>query len=204
MRKYTGKSIRLGAAAVAIIAALCSPIAASAATTSTNTTINATISSTISMTTSTTVAVGVTPTASGAMSSAFDNVQVTTNSNNGYVLSFADADATTTLVSGANSISADAGTQASPSTTLTNNAWGYRVDGVGGFGAGPTTAETNIASSAFKWAGVPASASPNTLKTTATTALNDQTKVWYGVKVDTTKPSGTYSDTVTYTAVTNS
>lgn len=195
-------SSRLSAIA-AVVAVVLSPVAASAASTTASTTINATVGSIISMTTSSTVAIGVTPTASGAMSSNSDAVSVSTNNALGYVLTLADTDATTTLVSGANTFLADAGSQAVPSASLTLNRWGYRVDSVGGFGAGTTTAETNIASSAFKWAGVPASGSANTLKTTATTATNDITTVWYGVKADTTKPNGVYTDSVTYTATTN-
>lgn len=188
---------------VAVFAVIIAPVAASAATATTSTTINATLGSTISMTTSGTVAIGVTPTASGAMSSNSDTVTVATNNSAGYVLTFSNNDTTTNLVSGANTFTADAGTQAVPTSTLTNNRWGYRVDSVGGFGVGATTAETNVASSAFSWAGVPSSAAPNTLKTTATTATADVTTVWYGVKADTTKPSGVYSDSVTYTATTN-
>lgn len=193
-------------AVVGVVAALgvaASPVIASAVSTTATTTINATVGSVISMTSSTTVAISVTPTASGAMSSASDTVSVSTNNTAGYILKLSDGDTVTNLVSGANTIAADAGTQGTPSTTLTNNRWGYRVDSVGGFGAGPTSAETNIASSVYKWAGVTSSASPNTLKTTATTASADTTTVWYGVKADSTQPNGTYTDTVTYTAVTN-
>lgn len=188
---------------VAAVAVVLSPVAASAATDTKSTTINATINSVISMTTSSTVAIAVTPTASGAMSSNSDTVTVSTNNSTGYTLTLANGDTTTNLVSGGNTIAADAGTQASPSSTLTNNRWGYRIVGVGGFGASATSAETNVANSAYSWAGVPSSASPNTVKTTGATASGDVTTVWYGVKADSTKPSGTYSDSVTYTATTN-
>ncbi|MBC7746476.1 hypothetical protein H7Y40_00650 [Pedobacter sp.] len=198
--KKTHMVTRLTAVA-AVVAAVLSPVAASAVTA--NTTINATVGATISMTTSTTVAIGVTPTAPGSMSSSSDAVSVSTNNALGFTLSLADTDATTTLVSGGNTFVADAGTQASPTASLTNNRWGYRVDSIGGFGAGATTTETNVASSAFSWAGVPATGSPNTIKTTATTASNNITTVWYGVKADTTKPNGVYTDSVTYTATTN-
>lgn len=200
--KYASVSGRL-AAATALVAVILSPVVASAISTTANTTVNATVSSVISMTTSTTVAIGITPTASGAMSSSSDAVSVSTNNSLGYTLTLADTDATTTLVSGANTIAADSGTQAVPSASLTLNRWGYRVDSIGGFGAGATTAETNIASSAFKWAGVPATGAPNTIKSASTTATNDITTVWYGVKVDTSKPNGVYTDSVTYTATTN-
>ncbi len=176
------------------------PLTAFAATDSQNTTINATIASVISLTTSGTVAIGVTPVSGGAQTSASDTVSVSTNNAAGYDLTLADSDATTTLVNGANTIAAHAGTQASP-TALANNTWGYHVDSIGGFGTGGAV-ETNVTSSTIKYAGVPATGSPNNIKSTATVASGDVTTVWYGVKADTSKPNGVYSDTVTYTATT--
>ena len=179
-----------------------SPVLASAVSQTASTTVNATVSSVISMSTSTTVAVNLTPTAGGVVSSASDTVSVSTNNTAGYVLTLADADSTTNLVSGGNTIGAHTGTQASP-TALAANTWGYRVVNVGGFGSGAYSAEANNTSSTSTWAGMPASGSANTLKSTASTASGDTTTVWYGVKVNSTKPAGTYTDTVTYTATTN-
>lgn len=177
------------------------PAVAGAATTST--TINSAISSVISVFTSNgTVTVNVTPTGDGAQTIASDTLTVSTNNTAGYTLQIADSDATTTLTSGGNTIPASSGTQASP-TAQAVNTWGYRVDGVGGFGAGPTSAANSAAIGSLTFAGVPASGAPNTLKNTATTASNDTTTVWYGVAADTTQPTGTYSDTVTYTATAN-
>lgn len=187
---------------LAVFAVATTPVLASAATDTENTTINATIGSTISITTSGTVALGITPDSDGQASSASDTVSVSTNNAGGYNLTLADSDATTTLANGGNSLSAHAGTQGTP-TTLANNTWGYRVDSTGGFGAGPTSTQTNVDALSLTWAGVPASGSANTLKTTATTASNDTTTVWYGAKADTTKPNGVYTGTVTYTATTN-
>ncbi|RYX79474.1 hypothetical protein EON76_02030 [bacterium] len=186
----------------AMVLAAASPVIVSAASTTGSTTINATLASLISITTSTTVALAVTPTASGSATSSSDSVNVTTNNATGYTLSLADTDTNTALVSGGNTIAAHAGTFASP-TTLANNTWGYRVDGVGTFGAGPTAAQPNVANLSGTWAGVPSSASAQQLKTTATNNTGDATTVFYGVKADTTKPSGTYTDSVTYTAITN-
>ena len=187
---------------LAAFAVLATPVLASAAVDTENTTINATIGSTITMTTSGTVALAITPDGDGQSSSASDTVSVSTNNASGYYLTLADSDATTTLANGGNSIAAHAGTQGTP-TTLANNSWGYRVDGAGGFGAGPASAETNVDTLALTWAGVPATGSPNTLKTTGSTASNDTTTVWYGAKADTSKPNGVYTGTVTYTATTN-
>jgi hypothetical protein len=176
------------------------PIAASAV--SGNTTVNATVNSIISVTTVSPVSVSLTPTAGGVVSSSSDTVTVNTNNSAGYNLTLADTDANTSLVSGANSITAHTGTQTTP-TALANNTWGYRVVGVGGFGATAYSVESNNSSSTSTWAGVPASGSPVTLKTTGTTATDDITTVYYGVKATASKPSGTYTDTVTYTATTN-
>lgn len=202
MTKLNTRSVARLSGALAVAAVLVAPVVVSAASTTANTTVNANVGSTISMTTSGTVALAITPTSSGSATSASDSVSVSTNNATGYNLTLADADATTTLVNGANSIAASAGTQAAP-VALANNTWGYRVDNVGGFGAGPTSAQTNVASLSGTWAGVPASGSGNQLKNTATTASGDLTTVWYGAKADTTKPNGTYADTVTYTATTN-
>lgn len=188
--------------AVSILAIAFLPVVVSAVSANTNTVINATINAVISITTSTPVSISLTPVAGGVVSSSSDTVLVSTNNATGYFLTLADNDANTNLVSGANNIAAHAGTQASP-TVLANNTWGYRVDGVGGFGAGPTSAENSNQSSTTIWAGMPATGSPNTLKTTSSTATNDSTTVWYGVRVNTALPNGVYTDTVTYTATTN-
>ena len=201
MRQLGKKTVLFGYV-LAIIGVIASPIIASAATQSSNTTINATVGSVISVSTGGTVAISLTPTAGGVVSSASDTVTVNTNNATGYTLTLADADATTSLASGGNTISAHTGTQASP-TALASNRWGYRIVNVGGFGASAYSAETNNTSSSSTWAGVPATGAANTIKTTATTASGDTTTVWYGVKATSAQPSGTYSDTVTYTATTN-
>jgi hypothetical protein len=196
------KNIKWSAGLVVLGAFFLVPIVSYAADDTEDTVINATIASTISLTTSGTVAIDVTPITGGSQSSAADTVTVSTNNSTGYALTLADADTNTALESGANTIAAHAGTQASP-TALANNRWGYRIDGTGGFGSGPTTALDNASSSSQTFAGVPSSASPNTILTTSSTASGEATTVWFSVKTDTTKPSGVYTDTVTYTATTN-
>jgi hypothetical protein len=188
---------------LAVFAVLVSPIVASAATQSGNTTVNAVVSSTITLTTNPTVTINLQPTSSAVLTSVSDTVQVSTNSANGYYLTLADGDTTTNLVNGSDTLAAHAGTFASP-TALATNTWGYRIVGQGGFTSTAYSAETNATSSSSTWAGIASSASPQTVKTTSTTASNDPTVVWYAVKIDTSKPTGTYTDTVTYTATTNS
>lgn len=198
LRKHLAATVGV----VAIVGAVCSPIVASAISANSNTIINATVNAVISITSGPTVAIGLTPTSSAVVSSSSDTVSVSTNNTAGYYLTLADGDTNRDLVSGSNTITPHAGTFASP-TVLATGTWGYRVVGAGGFGAGAYSGESNATSSSSTWAGVPASGSPQTLKTTSSTAANDVTTVWYGAKVDTTKPTGTYTDTVTYTAVTN-
>lgn len=171
----------------------------------TSTTISSTLGSVISLLSSSgTVNINATPTGAGVQTIASDTVTVSTNATAGYTLKLGETAASTDLVSGSDTIPAvTGGTFASP-TALTANSWGYRVDGAGGFGAGaPTEAVSNEPISSTTFAAVPATASPDTLKTTATTAANDTTLVWYGIAVDTTAASGTYTNSVTYTATAN-
>ena len=201
MRNIINKLRYYGFAATLLLSVLVLPTVAGAATAST--TINSAISSVISVFTSNgTVTANVTPTGSGAQTIASDTITVSTNDTLGYTLQLADSDATTTMASGSNTLAASTGTQTTP-IAQTVNTWGYRVDGVGGFGAGPTSGQSSGAIGALKFAGVPASGTPNTLKTTATTASNDTTTVWYGVAANTSQPTGTYTDTVTYTCTAN-
>ncbi len=180
------------------------PLASSfAADATANTVVNGHIGSSITISTSNTVDIYVTPTGSEArISSAADTVTVNTNNATGYNLTLETQGADTNLVKGSDTIAATAGTLAAP-TALDDNSWGYRVDGAGGFGAGPSSALNNVASTVLTFAGVPANGSAHTIKTTSTTATNDQTSVWYGMKADSTKPNGVYTNTVVYTATTN-
>lgn len=196
--KITSTRILVGG----LCAILVAPMAAGATSATANTTINATIASVISISTSSPVVLGITPVTGGAQTTSNDTVTVSTNDSLGYNLTLADADSNTSLVSGGNDIAANGGTQSSP-TALADDSWGYRVDGIGGFGAGPTSTSSNLTSDSTTFAGIPASGSPDTIKNTSTTASGDTTTVWYSAKVDTDLPAGTYSDTVTYTATGN-
>jgi hypothetical protein len=186
--------------AIALVAVV-SSLNASALTTPT--TVSSAIGSIITLLTSSgTVTLDSTPTAGGVQTIASDTVTVSTNDAAGYTLKLNETAAASALVSGGNSIPATAGTFGTPIAEVANT-WGYRVDSLGTFGAGPTTGAINAAIGAAKFAAVPATASPQTLKTTATTASSDVTTVWYGLAVSTATPSGTYTNSVTYTAVAN-
>lgn len=132
-----------------------------------------------------------------------DTLSVTTPSSTGYTLTMSSTDTTTTMVASGSTVAANSGTPASPAS-LAVNRWGYRVDGLGSFGAGPTTAMSNTTAALGTFAGLPASTSPVTIATRASTPPSpDTTKVWYGICVNNTTPSGTYSRQVLYTAVIN-
>lgn len=197
-RKLVGVLSTIGVTCAVVIAL---PLVAEAATAST--TISSVVSATISLSTSGTVNINVTPTGAGVQTISNDVATVSTNDVAGYTLQLAETGASSNLVSGGNTIAPSSGSQTTPAVE-TANSWGYRVDSIGGFGAGPTSGVSNAAiSGTIKFAAVPATASPNTIKTTAITATNDTTNVWYGIAANTTAPSGTYTNSVTYTATAN-
>jgi hypothetical protein len=158
----------------------------------------------ISISSNGTVAVNVTPASGGSCTIQKDVVSVFTDNSAGYNLTLANSSTNTALLKGGSSIASTTATQTSP-LALTTNTWGYRVDSVGGFGAGPTSAQTNIAIGSTVFAGVPASS--GTANTVANTAVPADpavtTNVWYGVCANTSVASGIYTTQVTYTAVTN-
>jgi hypothetical protein len=158
----------------------------------------------ISLTDSGNVALSIIPTQSGVVTIASQTVTVTTGASTGYTLQLESSNAQTGLVGGSQTIPASSATQASPQV-LALNTWGYRVDNAGGFGAGPTAAQTNAASSSLSFAGVPALGAPVTLVTTssASPSPGTDTAIWYGIRADMSVVSDTYSQTLTYTATTN-
>lgn len=202
MKKLSGTHLSAGVVSLAAFALAAGPSIASAATNSAATTVTAAIQSSISVSTSSTVSMNISPLVGGAQSSASDTVTVSTNNASGYNLSLANSDSTSELSDGAShTIAAHSGTYAAP-TALANNSWGYAVPALNNFDASYSSL-TSAASSASKWAGVPVSGSGQQIKTNNAAANEQQTTVWYSAKADMTKPTGNYSDEVTYTATTN-
>lgn len=146
-----------------------------------------------------------------------DTVSVSTNNTTGYTLKLQDSDASNALCitpgGGCTGIAATSGTTTTPAVMSGANQWGYHIDDgttkwcstAVNCGSLLTLPSANAAtSSTLKFALVPlSSGSADTLKTTATTASSDTTPVYYAVNVDPTQASGTYADTVVYTAVAN-
>ena len=160
---------------------------------------------TITLGTSGSVAINVTPAAGATTCSVQkDGVTAITDSSTGYTVTMTNTDTITTLTSGGNIITAHSGSPAAP-TALAANTGGYRVDGIAGFGAGPTSAVVNGSVPGFGFSGVPDSAgTPGLIRSTNTTdAASVSTDVWYGVCASSSLPSGSYIDGVTYTALIN-
>lgn len=196
MKMKTNSVLSLAVVAVSLAGIVLAPVVSAASTT----TINAVVAKSAAVaTTSGTVTINITPTSAGSYSNASDTVTAGTNSATGYQLQISAA--TPALTNGGSTIAAlGTATPVAPAA-LTVNKWGYRVDNASGFGAGTTTTQTNAASLSGTWAGI--TATPTTFKTTSAAANSDSTTVWYGVGSDFTNPNGTYTTTVTYTAVAN-
>lgn len=185
--KYTlaGLAIVVGAVGASVTGVL-------AASQEQDVTINATIQSVVSAGTdfgTTTHGIDVTP-GTVATNASPHAITVATNSTGGYTLQVKDKDNTTDLVHGTltdKKIAASTNTFASPAV-LTNNTWGYRVGHEASFGtdkyAGITTSNVEIR------------------KNTSGPITGETTNITYGILVDQSLPTGTYTDVITYTITT--
>ena len=160
----------------------------------------------ITITSSAAVGLNLTPSDSGSCAIGSDSVVVTTHNTNGYFLQLNATTSQTSLNNGSSFIPSTTGTFTDP-TVLTTNRWGFRVDGQGGFGTGPTTNLTNPSLSTFSGLTI---APGYTIRTTTTPTpknngvdIGDTTVVWYGVCADSSNKNGTYSASITYTATAN-
>ena len=185
------------------LAAVTVPFLASGDTQTSTTTVNLTINPVlISWSSGPTVTLGaITPDSTGRQSTNSDTVSANTNDTAGLNITMESNTATQAMTSGGNTIAAGSGSPASPAT-LTNNHWGWRIDSLAGFGAGPGAVLNSAAPSALTYAAVPAQGAPYTIKNTGTNGSTSST-VWYSARVDNTQPIGSYSATVLYTFNTN-
>lgn len=185
------------------VAAVSLPFGVRADVQTTNTAVNLTVNPVISAFSSgPTVTLGaITPDTTGKQSTASDTVTANTNDTAGLTIAMASSTAATTMVSGANTIAAIGGTPAAPAA-LTNGTWGWRIDSLSGFGAGPTSTQSNVAPLASTFAAMPASGSGYVIKTTAATGSTSST-VWFSSRINNAQAIGTYTATVTYTISTN-
>lgn len=161
-------------------------------------------SCTITLTSGGSTTLNVAPTPSGVCTVQSDTASVLTDSTDGYSLTMTTSTTNNAMTSSSGSIDASSGTAGSPAT-LAANTWGYRVDGLAGFGAGPTSAQNNGSTPSVTFAGVPPSNVAGTQVASSSGPANPavDTTIWYGLCADSSVPADTYSVTVTYTAVTN-
>lgn len=160
----------------------------------------------ISLSTSGSVSIDVTPvTSSITCTVSKDNVTATTDSSTGYTITLQDSDTSTTLAGPSASSIAPIGATPSQPAALTANTWGYRIDGIDGFGSGPTSTTSNSPVPNVTFASVPSSntAAATVRSTTSTDSNSVTTPVWYGLCANTNVQSGSYTDSVTYTALVN-
>ena len=162
------------------------------------------VSCSISLTSNGNISLDITPASGGSCTINSDSASVMTDDTNGYTLSLNDSSTSTALTSGSDTIAASSGSFASP-TVLSANNWGYRIDGAGGFGSGPTTAQSNVSPPSLTFAGIqPSNGTPDTLAMTSGAADPAvATTVWFGACADTSVHSGTYTSQALYTAVAN-
>lgn len=185
------------------LAAVTLPFTATADTQTTTTSLGLTVNAVLTAYSSgPSVTLGaITPDATGKQSTNSDTVSATTNDAAGVTMTLQQNAAGTNMTSGANTIAASGGSTGTP-IALINGTWGWRVDTLAGFGAGPGAVLSNGSPSAITYAAIPANGSPFTIKTSAASGTTSAT-VWYSARVNNTQPSGAYSDTVLYTISTN-
>ena len=169
---------------------------------------------TVSVSSAGTLGLNLTPTSSGVLSTATDNVNVYTNTPNDYQLYLnsttgntdiynedvldSNGNLASNLPAGTNTnhFVATSGTKASPAT-LTNNTWGYTLANLG---SNPTQA--TLASTAFSKVELSSSTADSLISSgSKTTGAGDNLPVTYGFMADTKLTPGTYSTQVTYTAI---
>lgn len=161
-------------------------------------------SCTITLTSSGIASMAVVPTPAGKCTVQSDGVSVLTDSTTGYSLTMTTNSISNAMTSGVGNITASSGTPAVPAI-LSMNTWGYRVDSLGSFGAGPTTTQNSGSIPSVTFAGVPANNQAPAQIASSSSPANPAvtTTAWYGVCANSTVPSGNYTTTITYTAVTN-
>lgn len=115
----------------------------------------------------------------GTLHTGTSTVTITSTDVTGYKLYLRDSDGVTNLVNGSNTIPASANVIAA---ALAVNTWGYNIDASINF-VGITSSDVLLRDR------------------TGPYTSGDVTTVTYGVKVDSSKSGGDYSDTVVYTAV---
>lgn len=142
-----------------------------------------------------TVAVEVTPTQDGTFRSNTAALSISTNNETGYSLYMATGNGENTLTSQnpgiSNVISAvNGGDNGVTSANFTNNTWGYNLS-------------QDSVSDAIAYKAVPTATGDTAIITTSSPTEADTYNLTFGTKVDTSLPSGTYSNDVVVSVVAN-
>ena len=159
--------------------------------------VNLTISPVISLSLQDTVDLNVTPTQNGTFSSNTASLSISTNNETGYSLYMATSNgkntltsnnpSTTNVISAINTTTSDTGIT---SSNFTSNTWGYNLSQ-----ASPSSSTT--------YKPVPTTTGNTAIISTTSPTNTDTYNLTFGTKVDTTLPSGTYSNQVIVSAVAN-
>jgi hypothetical protein len=164
-------------------------------TQTTSTEVEVVVDDTLQIASSGKVTINVMPSSAGTLATGVDNVKVSTNGGKGYSLSIRDADTDLALNPPAGTTSptpiaasVNAWNASGNVTPLDVDSWGYRVEGSAEFGAVGYVGVTTI---------------DQVVKSTTADAVDDLTKVTFGVNLTPATSDGTYTDVVTYTAVNN-
>ena len=156
-------------------------------------TANLNVESAVAITLPDTVAIDVTPTPDGTFSSSNVNLSVSTNNNSGYALYFATTGDDNHMHS-QNQATTETIAPVSGSVkqaAFANNTWGYNL----------RAASEGDANANTEYQAVPTSGD-TALKTTSAPS-NDSYNLTFGAKVNTSIPSGTYTNTVAVSVVAN-
>ena len=153
------------------------------------------------------VVINITPSNDGSLATTQYPIQVrvATNNQTGYTLTMSSSTDNTALTHTAGSTTGAVPTLDSSTTysawsddTNLNNRWGYTHNNTGDV----ADASTGVIL-ANSYLPISPYSTPAVLKVTNAPASASNTDVTFAAKIDTSKPSGTYTNTVTFTAVTN-
>ena len=193
-QKPTNKGIKivsgmLAASLFAMPVLLLNGAPTSAVSQSATTTVNVTIDPVISITASPNIEMDITPTTSGQFRTANGNVVISTNNVKGYTTYITSNTTETSLNQpAAAGVSAVIPTVSASGTTISGNGWGWSND-ASQFNPVKATGTTDN-STVFS-------------RTTSATPTGDNKTLTIGASATTSVPSGTYSNTLLLTAVTN-
>ena len=156
-------------------------------------TANLNVESAVAITLPDTVAIDVTPTPDGTFASSNVNLSVSTNNNSGYTLSLATTGDDNHMHS-QNQATTETIAPVSGSVTqakFANNTWGYNL----------RAASEGDANASTEYQAVPESG--DTAQRTTSAPSSDSYNLTFGAKVNTSIPSGTYTNTVAVSVVAN-